>query len=86
MREAGWLYLLYSHAGTLAIAGSFAVFLVWVYYSAQIVFYGAEFTQVYATTFGSLRNKKPGDPRQPAQPEAIPEPKHPRPSVPLPAR
>jgi membrane protein len=29
-------------------AGSFAVFLIWVYYSAQIFFFGAEFTQVYA--------------------------------------
>jgi membrane protein len=24
------------------------VFLLWVYYSAQILFFGAEFTQVYA--------------------------------------
>jgi hypothetical protein len=29
--------------------------LVWIYYSAQIVFFGAEFTQVYARRFGSLR-------------------------------
>lgn len=30
-------------------AGSFLVLLAWVYYSAQILFFGAEFTWVYAT-------------------------------------
>ena len=30
------------------------VALVWVYYSAQLFFLGAEFTKVYARTFGSL--------------------------------
>jgi membrane protein len=29
-------------------AGSLVVILVWVYYSAQILFLGAEFTQVLA--------------------------------------
>jgi len=29
-------------------AGSFAVLLIWTYYSALISFFGAEFTQVYA--------------------------------------
>jgi membrane protein len=29
------------------------VLLAWVYYSAQILFLGAEFTQVYANRFGS---------------------------------
>jgi membrane protein len=33
-------------------AGSFAVLLVWVYYSALISFFGAEFTQVYARRRG----------------------------------
>ena len=28
--------------------------LVWVYYSSMILFFGAEFTQVYASHFGSL--------------------------------
>lgn len=35
-------------------AGSLVVLLVWVYWSAQILFLGAEFTQVYARRFGSL--------------------------------
>jgi membrane protein len=34
-------------------AGSLIVVLVWVYYSAQVFFLGAEFTKVYAETFGS---------------------------------
>jgi YihY family inner membrane protein len=34
-------------------AGSLVVILVWVYYSAQVFFLGAEFTHVYATSVGS---------------------------------
>lgn len=34
-------------------AGSLIVLLVWVYYSAQIFFFGAEVTQVYANMYGS---------------------------------
>lgn len=34
-------------------AGSLIVFLAWVYYSAQIVLLGAEFTQVYTRIYGS---------------------------------
>jgi len=33
-------------------AGSLAVFLLWTYYSSQILFFGAEFTQVYAQLRG----------------------------------
>jgi len=33
-------------------AGSLVVILLWVYYSAQIIFVGAEFTQVYARKYG----------------------------------
>ncbi len=33
-------------------AGSIVVFMVWVYYSSQILLFGAEFTQVYATRSG----------------------------------
>lgn len=38
---------------TYGAAGSFVVVLVWVYYSAQIFFLGAEFTRVYTLQFGS---------------------------------
>jgi membrane protein len=34
-------------------AASFVLVLVWIYYSAQILFLGAEFTQAYATMYGS---------------------------------
>jgi membrane protein len=33
--------------------GSLVVFLLWLYYSAQIFFFGAEFTQVYARHYGA---------------------------------
>src|SRR4030095_10145236 len=36
-------------------AGSVIVIFVWVYYSAQIFLLGAEFTWIYARTFGSKR-------------------------------
>ncbi|OUL19662.1 ribonuclease BN [Nostoc sp. T09] len=34
-------------------AGSLVVILAWIYYAAQILFFGAEFTQVYARRYGS---------------------------------
>jgi len=39
--------------------GSLAVLLVWVYYSAQIFLFGAEFTKSYADHFGSRIVPKP---------------------------
>jgi membrane protein len=42
-----------SIGSTYGAAGSLLVVLVWVYYSAQILFFGAEFTQVYARRYGS---------------------------------
>lgn len=41
-----------SVASAYGAAGSVVVLLVWVYYSAQIFLFGAEFTQVYARRFG----------------------------------
>jgi membrane protein len=38
---------------TFGAAGSLVVILVWIYFSAQIMFFGAEFTQVYARRYGS---------------------------------
>lgn len=49
-------------ASGFGAAGSLVIILLWVYYSAQIFLIGAEFTWVYAHTFGSLREvSKPGD-------------------------
>jgi membrane protein len=43
------LYLGKSAIGSsYGAAGSLVVLLVWVYWSANILFFGAEFTQVYA--------------------------------------
>jgi membrane protein len=52
-------YLIGMYLGRSAVgsaygaAGSLIAVLVWVYYSAQILFLGAEFTQVYATRRGA---------------------------------
>jgi len=50
------LYL--GRAGATSVygaAGSFVLLLLWVYYSAQILFAGAEFTEVYSRRYGSRR-------------------------------
>jgi membrane protein len=47
------LYLGKSDVGSAyGAAGSLVIVLVWVYYSAQILLFGAEFTQVYANRLG----------------------------------
>jgi membrane protein len=48
------LYLGRSSVGSAyGAAGSLVIILVWVYYAAQILFFGAELTQVYARRHGS---------------------------------
>jgi membrane protein len=42
-----------SFGSTYSAAGSPIVVLIWVYYSAQMFFWGAEFTKVYTKTVGS---------------------------------
>lgn len=42
-----------SLSSTYGAAASFAIILVWFYYSAQIFFFGAELTQVHANRYGS---------------------------------
>jgi membrane protein len=47
------LYLGGSDIGnTFGAAGSLALIMIWVYYSSQILFLGAEFTQVFAKRYG----------------------------------
>jgi membrane protein len=41
-------------ADNYGAAGSLVVLLVWIYYSAQVVLLGAEFTRAYALGFGTL--------------------------------
>jgi membrane protein len=48
------MYLGKSDVGSAyGAAGSLVILLVWVYYSSQILLYGAEFTAVYANQYGS---------------------------------
>jgi membrane protein len=44
---------------TYGAAGSLVAVLLWVYWTSQILFFGAEFTQVYATMFGSRLKPAP---------------------------
>ena len=49
-------YLSYSRFGSIfGAAGSLVILLLWVYYSAQIFFLGAEFTHIYSRTYGARR-------------------------------
>ncbi len=49
------LYLRFGNVGSaFGATGSLVVVLVWIYYSAQIFLFGAEFTQVYTNKYGSL--------------------------------
>lgn len=41
-------------------AGSLVIVLLWVYYSAQILFFGAKFTQIYSNRYGSHLEPMPG--------------------------
>ena len=53
------LYLGSGAAGSAyGAASSLITLLLWIYYSAQILLFGAEFTQVYANTYGSLVEPK----------------------------
>jgi membrane protein len=48
------LYLGNSAVGsTFGAASSLAIILIWTFYSTQIFFFGAEFTRLYATRYGS---------------------------------
>jgi membrane protein len=42
-------------SSSFGAAGSLVLLLVWIYYSAQILFFGAEFTQVYANTYSAQK-------------------------------
>jgi membrane protein len=53
-KEALSLYLGRASVGSVyGAAGSLVVVLVWIYYTMQILLFGAEFTQVYARHYGS---------------------------------
>jgi membrane protein len=60
-------------------AGSFVALVIWVYYSTQVFFFGAEFTQVYARRFGdAIRPSARAVALEPSSPAL--EPDAPRPA------
>jgi len=62
-------------ASSFGAAGSLIALLLWVYYSAQIFFLGAEFARQYALQMGSLRDKDvPGARKPDAAPGSHPSP------------
>jgi len=81
-----WLLTLYLRFGSTTspygAAGSLAAVLIWVYYSAYILFFGAEFTKVYAMNHGHriepsknaefIRAQEPGRVRQRENPPPPP--------------
>jgi len=53
------LYIAHSrYAGAYGIVGAMLVLMLWIYFSGQMLFFGAEFTEVYSRRYGSR-------PRQP---------------------
>jgi membrane protein len=49
-----------SFASTYGAAASLVVLVIWVYYSGQILFLGAELTKIFANRYGSRPNVYPG--------------------------
>ncbi|MDI6400854.1 YihY/virulence factor BrkB family protein [Balneolaceae bacterium ANBcel3] len=47
------IYMSMATNSTYGAAGSFVVFIVWVYYNAMVFFLGAEFTYIYTMRYGS---------------------------------
>ena len=72
-----WVFGMYlRHSTTLSVygaAGSLAILLVWVYYSAQVFFLGAELTKVWAHRYGSLAPYGPEPTASPRGEEASEE-------------
>ncbi|MFN8527870.1 MAG: YihY/virulence factor BrkB family protein [Anaerolineae bacterium] len=46
-------------ASSYGAAGSLIIILLWIFYSAQILLLGAEFTQVWARRYGSHQGRRP---------------------------
>ena len=53
----GWYVGTQGLESTYGAAASLVALLIWIYYSAQIILFGAEITHATATTVGSLREK-----------------------------
>jgi membrane protein len=55
----GWYVAYATFESTYGAAASIVVLLIWVYYSAQILLLGAEFTHAFASETGSRRREGP---------------------------
>ena len=53
----GWYIGSSAVASSYGAAGGLIVLLLWIYYSAQIFLFGAEFTKIYANAHGSRRKR-----------------------------
>ena len=58
----GWYIGTQGLESTYGAAASIVILLIWVYYSAQIVLFGAELTHAYATQHGSRRSQSAAAP------------------------
>jgi membrane protein len=75
------LYLGRSDPGSpFGAAGSLAVLLVWVYYTSQVFFLGAEYTRAYAALRGHGAEPDPDAVPVPPGPEGLPGAPAPRPT------
>ena len=62
------LYIGNSSIGTTyGAAGALAILFVWIYYSSQILLFGAELTRCFALNFGTWRNGAPTPRRGPCR-------------------
>jgi membrane protein len=57
-------------ASAFGAAGSLAVLLLWIYYSASIFFLGAEVTRLYIARDGARRGREPAPPEAAGRPVA----------------
>ena len=76
----GWYIGSSAVASAYGAAGALIVVLLWIYYSAQIFLFGAEFTKVYAHRHGSYRDA--GTSALSTAPEGTPASVNPRVSAP----
>jgi membrane protein len=53
MKAMGFYFTNFAQLNAFGAAGSLVLILIWVYYSAQIFLFGAEFTKTYANRYGS---------------------------------
>lgn len=70
----GWYLGREATASSYGSAGSLVLILLWVYYSATILLFGAKFTQVHARLLGREIQPKPGAIRLPGKTVSEPPP------------